>query len=687
MKKLFYPRLALNGITANKRIYLPYILTCVGMVTMYYIIASLQFNATLDNIRGGGTTKMIMSFGSGVIAVFACVFLFYTNSFLIKRRKREFGLYNILGMGKRNIGLILLFETIIIALFALAAGLFFGITLSKLAELGLLKIIHSDVDYKLRVETQAVVYTLIVFLIVFALLYLNALRQVRFSTAMSLVKSENTGEKPPKANPVLGVLGLILLIAAYVIAVSIETPLKAAALFFVAVILVIIGTYLIMIAGSVVFCRLLQRKKNYYYKANHFVSVSSMVYRMKRNGAGLASICILATMVLVMISSTSSLYFGAKDSCNALYPRDFVFTAKYDINNISGIPQWEKTTIKKALLNEAEKNGAKTQEIVDYGYAYFTARITDGVISPDAVNVNTINPDEYKNVFQFFIVSIEDYNRNTGKSIKLAGNEAAVQYSKDCSLNTDEFSVKNGKKYKIKTEIHDFAENGDYFLNASGIKSVVLFVNDPDKAIEKVNFTDTGNADICWKMGFNTSAGKKKQIELFDIIPRALTSDNPAIDSEKLTYEMLSLGSRAASNDDFYQTYGGLFYLGIALSVVFIIAAVLIIYYKQILEGYEDSSRFMIMQKVGMTKREIKRSINSQLLTVFFLPLLFAGMHLGFAFPVIKKLLVLFQFDNFALFSGVTVVSFLLFALLYTLVYKITSNAYYSIVSGNENAK
>ena len=322
MKLLFYPRLAWTGIRKNRRLYLPYLLTCIGMVMMEYIICFLKDSEAVRSMRGAMMITGMMSFGSFVIAVFALIFLFYTNSFLMRRRKKEFGLYSILGMSRRNLGRILLWETLFVLVISLAAGLFAGAALSKLAELILLNMLHGKTTYSLTLSAPAATYTLCVFLVIFALLFLKSLWQVRSLDALSLLKSESVGEKPPRANWALGLLGLLVLGAGYALAVYVGDPVSALAWFFVAVILVIIGTYMVFVSFSVVLLRVLQKRKNYYYKARHFVSVSSMAYRMKRNGAGLASICVLATMVLVMISTTVSLYFGVEDSLNTRYPND-----------------------------------------------------------------------------------------------------------------------------------------------------------------------------------------------------------------------------------------------------------------------------------------------------------------------------------------------------------------------------
>ena len=336
MRAGFYPKLAWNGITKNKRFYLPYILTCVGMVSMFYIVSFLSTSPLLLYMPGSETVSSTLNLGSWVIGAFSLLFLFYTNSFLMKRRKKEFGLYNILGMGKWNIGRILFWETIITVLISFVCGAVFGIALSKLAELCLVNVIRGDVDFSLTVSSDALISTLTLFSVIFLLIFLNDIRQIKFTNPAELLRSENAGEKPPKANWFLGIVGVLLLGGAYYIAITIEDPVSALVLFFVAVLMVIVGTYLVFISGSVMFCRILQKRKKYYYKPNHFISVSSMVYRMKRNGAGLASICILATMVLVMISSTASLYFGSESSLAIRYPRDFTINVNFmDIEDMN----------------------------------------------------------------------------------------------------------------------------------------------------------------------------------------------------------------------------------------------------------------------------------------------------------------------------------------------------------------
>lgn len=680
MKKGFYPKLAFDGIRKNKKMYLPYILTSIGMVMMYYIIIFLQFSQSIKDAVQSSTVTQILGLGSWVIAIFSCIFLFYTNSFLIKRRKKEFGLYNILGMDKHNLGIILFWETLIIAAISLVVGLAAGIAFSKLAELIFLNLLKSDATFDLTVSSQGIGLCAIIFTVINILLFFNSLRQVRSSSAISLVKSEQTGEKPPKGNWIFGILGVLLLGGAYYISLSIKEPLQALTLFFVAVIMVIIGTYLIMISGSVLFCRLLQKNKKYYYKSNHFVSVSSMVYRMKRNGAGLASICILATMVLVMISSTTSLYFGEEDALTSRYPREININFTTLDTQIYKDGQADK--IRSEIDKIAKKRNANVHNSLTYLAGVLSGMVTDGNVETDVRNVYSGTVD-YNRVFQFNFVSIDDYNKIMGTDYKLKDGEAMIYlFRKGSNFNGDKLSFNGGQSFKIVKYLDNFISQSDAAMTI--VPTMAVFVNDLDKATQ--GMTDATHqhdsepvVNFNWSYGFDTGLSEDEQIALSKDINSYLTDVS---DDFKEYIHHTEVESREQNRLDFFGLYGGLFGLGIILSIVFIFAAVLIIYYKQISEGYEDQSRFDIMQKVGMTKKEIRKSINSQLLTVFFLPLIFAGMHLAFAAPIIKKLLLLFNLTNLNLFIVTILISFAAFALFYMIVYKITSSAYYKIVSG-----
>lgn len=666
MKLGFYPKLAWSGMRKNSKLYVPYTLAGAGMAALFYIISYLSSSESLLMVGGGGNIAIILGMGKFVIAVFSLLFLFYTNSFLVRRRYKEFGLYNVLGMNKRNISRILLWETALNALISIGGGVLLGIVFSKLAELGLLNMIGSDVDFTLGVSAVAIIFTVELFGAIYLLIYLNSVIRINLSSATELVKSENAGEKPPKANWLLGIAGVVILGAAYYIAVSIKSPLTAITLFFFAVIMVIIATYLVFIAGSVLMCRILQKNKGYYYKKNHFVSVSSMSYRMKRNGAGLASICILATMVLVMISSTTCLYFGTEDSLRARYPRNVNVSVWYnEQENMSD----ESVSAYRDKINAAAAD-VGIDNVLDYRSIATSGVLVDGGLRTGEASITEDIIFSYSSIAEAYIIPLSDYNAMSETKETLSDDEALV-FAYRTDYTSDIFAVDDGTQFKVKKVLDSMpCYSGDAMASiATGIYVVVS-----DKSFAEGDFTSQNGSSYSWKYGFDTALSDDEEMTLaqriYGVIDRI---DENSINS--------SVESIALNRAEFYELYGGLFFLGIILSIAFICAAVLIIYYKQISEGYEDARRFEIMQNVGMTKKEIRSSINSQLLTVFFMPLVFAGLHLGFAFPFIHKMLMLFNLNNLPLLIGTTVISFCAFALLYAVVYRVTSNSYYNIVS------
>ena len=681
MKAGFYPKLAFDGIKKNKKMYFPYIVTCVVMVMMYYIMSFLQSSESLSNTKGIAAIREILGFGTWVIALFSCIFLFYTNSFLIRRRKKEFGLYNILGMGKRNISVILFWEVLIIFIISVALGLLIGIALSKMAELALVLVMQGEVTYELSVSISSVIMSVALFGAIFVLLFLNALRQIKFSSSISLLRSENVGEKPPKANWFFGILGILMLVGGYIISLTIENPLAALFGFFIAVLLVIAGTYLTMISGSVLFCKILQKNKRYYYKLNHFVSVSSMVYRMKRNGAGLASICVLATMVLVMISSTASLYIGGEDAVLGRCPADILITLEYD--GFSEESDADMKSISSEISNIAKEYHVVPSNVIDYREVSFAGQIQGDFVETDYTAIDDMSIYTYQNVASFCLIPLEDYNHNMDTSYRLNSGEAMI-YSSKYDYKEKSISFGNGNTLNIKNHLDKMFLSQNYMENL--VPVIYLIVPDVDDVAQKINeYLSIGNIVICHRYyQFDTGLDAEGQMALYNRLIEDLTTSESY---EAHAFTSTTFQGQEDIRNNFYSLYGGMFYLGIILSLVFLIAAVLIIYYKQISEGYEDQSRFEIMQKVGMTKREIRKSINSQLLTVFFLPLILAGLHLAFAFPLISKLLMMFNLFNTMLFIITAISCFVVFALFYAVVYKITSNAYYQIVSAKENSR
>ena len=669
MKTGFYPKLAFDGIRKNRRMYVPFICTCIGMVMMFYIISYLHYSDSVAAMRGGAIVQTMLNLGTITVGIFSCIFLFYTNSFLIRRRKKEFGLYHILGMGKRNIARILFWETMLTALISLVIGIGFGILFSKLAELGMLRLMHAQATYSMQISPDSILFTITVFGCIFILLFFNALRQIHFSGAISLIRSENVGEKPPKGNWILGILGLGCLVVAYYLAVTVADPVSALGMFFIAVILVIFGTYLIMIAGSVLFCRLLQKNKHYYYKANHFVSISSMVYRMKRNGAGLASICILATMVLVMLSTTVSLYFGMDDVLSNRYPYQFNTTVSY--NSFDTMSDENTASILKLASDAMDK----------YGYLIDNDFVCDAKFDSHSETTN------YLEGTMFYFVPLSDYNKMMGTNETLASDEALLFSTRYSDYNESTISFEHGMTYTIKKQIDKFRPDGNSMANIS--TTFVLIVPDIHAAVDAIAALPGNEKSVYfyWHYNFDTNLNRDDQILLANDLSSTISDFFTQSYKQNTGIKSCQFESRAANYEDFFADFGGLFYLAIVLSIVFLLAAVLIIYYKQISEGYEDQARFDIMQKVGMTKKEIRKSINSQLLTVFFLPLVGAGTHLIFAFPMIRKILLLFNLTNLHLYTIVTLISFGAFAIFYTIVYRITSNAYYHIVSGASNSR
>lgn len=675
MRGGFYIKLAWGSIVKNKRLYLPYILTCVGMVMMFYIVFFLSISDVIANIAGGDQMQLILGWGIYVIGAFSLIFLFYTNSFLMRRRKKEFGLYNILGMGKWNLARILVWETILIGWIALTGGLAAGILFSKAAELVMVNILQGDVTFRLSLEAGAIAATMIMFAVIFLLILLNSLRQIHLANPVELLRSETVGEKPPKANWFFALLGIAILGAAYYIAVSVENPIEAMLWFFVAVIMVIVATYLLFIAGSVTLCRFLQKRRNYYYKPNHFVAVSSMVYRMKRNGAGLASICILCTMVLVMLSGTACLYAGTEDSMRNRYPRNI--NLDVNLSSAEQIAGQEVAELRRLCQTAAAEHDTQMENVLDYSAADFAGYVQDGHIEWDVSSVSDFDINDYGNVWQVFVVPVEDYNRLMGQEETLQPGEA-LMYTTKQDYDAEEITVED-QTVRIVKKVDDFVDNGTDAMQV--ISSMYLFVPDVAEYVAPLmtlrDYNDNPIVSVHWYYGFDLPDSDEEQIALDDSLRQQLrdySMDN--------TVSGISMESVAKERSGFYALYGGLFFLGLLLGMVFVFGAVLIMYYKQISEGYEDQSRFAIMQKVGMTKREIRRSINSQVRTVFFLPLAAAGLHLCFAFPIMRRLLLAFNLTNLQLLIIVTAGSFLLFALLYLLVYRMTSRAYYKIVSG-----
>lgn len=659
MSKGFFPRLAAGNIRKNSKTYIPYILTCVITIAVFYIVKSLSLNPGLEKMVGAQTLMYTMSLGSWVTALFALLFLFYTNSFLIKRRKKEFGVFNILGMEKRHLAKTMAWESIYVALAGLTGGLILGIALDKVMFLVITKVIGGEISLGFFISGQAVKSTIILFIVVFFLIFLNAVRQIHLSNPIELLRDGQAGEKEPKTKWLMTGIGAICLGIGYYLALTVENPLTSLLVFFVAVVLVIIGTYLLFTAGSIALLKLLRKNKKYYYKTRHFISVSGMIYRMKQNAVGLANICILSTMVLVMISSTSSMMLGMEDIIHTRYPNDFV------IYSDEGSQERSQETFEKIRSLQSHKNLKVTNEI-QYTYLAFSS-IQDKDTFQVTRSGSLMVMDSITNLI---FVPLSDYNTVMGTQEILEEGEILL-YSNRQDFEYPVLKVFD-KEYRVKKKLDEFLGNG--ILAANAASSQFLVVRDMEEiqdlyVKQKEALTDIAS-EYRYFYGFDTDASKEEQSEFYAAMKQLLADVGFQGSAE----------SRFDARTSFIGLYGGLFFIGIFLGVLFIMAAVLIIYYKQISEGYDDKERFEIMQTVGMSHQEVKASIHSQVLTVFFLPLIVAGIHVAAAFPMISRILVLLNLMNTRLYITCTCVCFLVFAVMYILIYFLTARVYYRIV-------
>ncbi|MDD6498087.1 MAG: ABC transporter permease [Solobacterium sp.] len=655
-----YLKLSLDGIRKNYRLYIPYILTGTLVIMMFYVLLYLSSSKSLWSMPAATFLAAVLPLGIVVIAVFSVLFLFYTNSFLIKTRAREFGLYNILGMNRHNLSILLFFENTIVFIAALLSGLLFGVAFSKMGELILFKLAEAEADYSLNISYFSLIITALCYLAIYALLFLNSLIKVAKLKPIELLNSSKQGEKRPKGNIILALLGLIILLMAYFLAVYYSGSFTAIFTFFIAVILVIIATYLLFIAGSVTLCGILKNNKSYYYKSNHFISISSLTYRMKRNGAGLASICILLTMILVMISSTSSLYFALDDSINKRYPGDINYTLFY--RNYDYMIEDNQLVYTDNLVCE----NISTIKYLESGGCFTEYGMNNAPVQgyEDAITALDIG--------YLYTISLDEYNRLSNQIITLQDDECLLYTNSRIRYSYETFKTAYSKEYRVKNYVDEFINN--HAMYDYEMPCMILIVSDLEGFYKDNNIiTEQGNVVYC------KSSTDFDVIEDFDETLENLRQNLSVISEEKVYNRYIT--SLPDQRSNMLGLFSSMLFLGIMLSFVFILATVLIIYYKQTSEGYEDSERFAIMRKVGLEDGQIRKSINSQMLTVFFCPLIMAGIHLCFAFPFVWSMLNMFGFSNLRLMIIVTAVCYVACAVLYVIIYLFTSRTYYKIVA------
>lgn len=650
------------------------------MVMILYIVSFLANDPMIaKNFAGGATLQALLYLGVYIIIIFSALFLFYTNSFITKRRKREFGLMSVLGMGKKNISLVMLWENIIVDFTSIAGGLVLGLLLSKLAQGVLFHILGvSAAPLDFSVNLKDMLMTVLVFLVIFAVIFFDSIRQITFTNTIDLLHSSNKGEKEPKANYIMAIIGVLFLGVGYALSQLVQQAYSAMSLFFIAVIFVIIGTYALFIAGSVALAKVLKKNKAYYYKPSHFVSVSGMTYRMKRNGAGLASICILSTMVLVMLSTTVCMFAGVEKTSRLRYPMDVT-----TMIGLSKSTEEECAVFEAEMHKKADNLGVKIEREVEYNT--WNAYVEDK-------NTGVFRTEEARseaNPVQLNFFSIDAYNDTNlkGEKISLGDGEALI-LTYDCGYNFDTFEI-NDVKFsvkEVKPTTGNFTFLATLFSNAN--PQILIFTNESAADLYKqVHNLDAGeefrvNRYIGWDV---SDCDDETLDQLCSDIRQIWLDGNTA---ENTDWTLLTVYTDTYKNDFNYQvaTYGGLFFLAIILGLVFISGTVLIMYYKQVTEGYEDAERYEIMKKVGMTEREIKKSINSQILTVFFAPLIAAGVHIAFAYNMIKLMLRVMVAAAGSAFLYTTLICYAVFAVFYIAVYLITSKAYYKTISYGKTA-
>lgn len=660
MNRRFFPKLAASNMRRNSRTYIPYIISSMVTVAVFYILKSLSANPDLEQMYGGNTLAYMMSFGSNIAGFFAFVFLFYTNSFLVKRRKKEFGLFHILGMEKLHLARTMAWETVYVALISIAGGLILGIALDKAMYLLIAQVVRAEVPLGFFISGKTIQATAFLFAGIFFLVFLNAVRQVQMSNPMELLRAGNVGEKEPKTKWIAAIAGAACVGAGYYLAWATKDPITLVPMFFAAVVLVIIGTYLLFIAGSIALLKALRKNKAYYYKTKHFISVSGMIYRMKQNAVGLANICILSTMVLIAVSSTSTLMLDMEEIGRARYPHDFSIYAKEDSVEKSLEMFGDIRKMQKQMELEV------TQDI-QYPYLSFSAVREQGAF----LAREPFQGADMTDIAILVFVPLEDYNAAMGTE-KILGQNEILMYS-----NRQAF---DGSALKIFDREYQVKETLDAFMGNGLIASIIInshFIVLPDKGElqdlyekQKEILGDRSNG-IQYYYGFDVNADDGEQEAFYDAMIKAC---------EEQEYQA-TVESRQGSRKDFIGLYSGFFFIGMFLGILFIMATALIIYYKQISEGFDDKERFEIMRNVGLSEQEAKSAIRSQVLTMFFLPPVLAGIHVAAAYPIMTKFLVMLNLLNVQFYMICTMVCFLVFMAMYCFIYVLTARTYFHIVS------
>lgn len=668
-----YPRLAATNLKKNRRFYLPYLLACIVIVALFCIILTLASDPYLGQMQHGGSVSQVLGFGVLIMALFSAIILFYTNSTFTKQRKREFAIYNILGMEKRHISYVLFWESLYTAAMALFFGLVAAGVFSKLLQLVLVRLIGGEATFGLNIRLMSIGYTAAFFGALFLLLLLNTIRIIHLSNPVQLLRAGSEGEREPRSKWILALLGAVCLAAGYIISLRTNAALYAIQYFFPAVILVIIGTYLVFIALSIVILKALRKNRRYYYKTNHFATVSGLIYRMSRNAAGLASICILSTMVLVTVSTTVSLYRGLDAYAAVRWPQDMVLTLTADSEQEEAP---DVSRVVQAVDNAVARTGLTQSNVHGYRSISFSMMREDAA----TLDVRNVTETSYQqaNALTVWVTDADGYASLIGEPVTLAPDEALTWT--DGKPFGDTVTV-CGRTFRLGQLDRFPLDSGSSIM---GLHTLYLVVPDLNSVLElraqqNAYASEHGGTRsmLNYTYQFDLSGTDDEQLDAL----HTLLSDPAFASAAEAANVQYTTDMRADGYPTLRSMYGGFLFLGFFLGFVFLFATVLIIYYKQVSEGYDDCGRFRIMQQVGMTPREVKRTIRTQVLLMFFLPLVTAAIHIAFAFPLIKQIVFAFGLQNVHLFLLCTLGTFGVFALLYTFVYLLTARTYYRIVS------
>lgn len=668
----FYSKFALNNLVKNKRFIVPYVLSTIFTIMSFYILSSLAFGDNLNKLPNGiEATKQVLSFGIIVIALFSVIFLFYTYSFLVKRRVKEFGLYSVLGMTKKQIAKILVLETIFIAVTTLVVGIGLGILFDKLMLLILLKLFSATVTFGFSITPIAIVFSVLLFGGIFFLLLLYTVIKIARLRIVALLKDENKGEKEPKSRWILAIIGLALIGYGYYTAQTVQNPIKAITLFFFAVIAVIIGTYLVFMAVSITVLKIMKNNKNFYYKPKNFISVSGLLYRMKRNAVGLANICILSTMVLVTMGSTSALYAGMEKSYNERFPRQLMVAGYHSTSD-------KLKEIENNAKLSAKEAGTEVEDMVSYNSVPIVGRLVE-----DKFNFESNIGIDLSNVKMIVVLELKDYNKTANKNITLESNEILLHIDKKGNYNHNNISL-NGSEYKIKEKLSEFP--GAIGSAAANIIDTYYVVVKDNKEAEKIaaqlaaRMEELSKEDAKSRGIITTGAPTVQNYVAFNI--KDTTKEAKVIENFKKLEKQsgIEIEGKEENKLTFRGVFASFLFIGVFISFIFVISQVVIMYYKQISEGYEDKGNFEIMRKVGITDKQIKQSIRAQVLLIFFSPLIIATLHTIVAYPFIEKILRLFLITDNSIFLQALGVTIVVFAIFYLIVYAITSKIYYRII-------